>query len=162
MPRRDDDTTTPALADTHAAQGSQNGAHEPEPPDLSEHIKYGATGHKPDPLEPVDDRRLCDPLDPEPADLAEHIAREIESQRVGCPIHAIPDCSPLLNGCDRPRLILATVKACAAIARDTAPPPEPADDDRKRRAAAWRLAISEGHATPYARRIVDPDLGRDE
>lgn len=47
----------------------------------------------------------------------EKAATEIEAVRIVCPVHHIPDCSPLLNGCSLPIALHGRRLADAQIAR---------------------------------------------
>lgn len=51
------------------------------------------------------------------ADLRERIATDIEARRIVCPVHGMPDCSPLLNGCPIPNMLVRQRDEDARIAR---------------------------------------------
>jgi hypothetical protein len=48
------------------------------------------------------------------ADLREKLTEEVGMMRIVCPVHKIPDCSPLLNGCSVPNW-LHDVKDAASL-----------------------------------------------
>lgn len=52
------------------------------------------------------------------AQFAEEVIMAILSQRFVCPNHAVPDCSPLLNGCSLPNHLVGQMQTDAAIARN--------------------------------------------
>lgn len=47
----------------------------------------------------------------------ERIAQAIERQRITCPHHSMPDCSPMLNGCSAVIRLRARIAVDASIAR---------------------------------------------
>ncbi|UFU03465.1 hypothetical protein LQF12_02305 [Ruania suaedae] len=52
--------------------------------------------------------------------VRQDVGKALRAQRIVCPVHGIPDCSALLNGCTRPNLIRKTVEGCAQIAEQGA------------------------------------------
>lgn len=54
----------------------------------------------------------------------ERIAKAIEDLRVVCPIHSMPDCSALLNGCALPQRLRGQLEAVSQLTRALSPAPE--------------------------------------
>ena len=50
--------------------------------------------------------------------IREGIAAALLGERITCPVHGIPDCSPLLNGCSLPAHLFRHRDANAEVARN--------------------------------------------